>query len=64
MLAGTRHYIECEGKNCQKAVDVPRYYSEGVTTALRENKKISCHIYNVEKNNNCNECIKLIMKIE
>ena len=97
-LAGTRHYLECEGEKCQDAVKVtrgdevylkrepdnlydknavqvvdvsgrvlgyiPRYYSEGVSWLLKQKRRITCHIYHVDKNKNCNECIKLIMKIE
>lgn len=43
---------------------IPRYYSQGVTESIHQGKKVLCHIYNVEKDNNCNECIKLIMNIE
>lgn len=42
---------------------IPRYYSKGVTELLNQEKKIVCHIYNVDKNKNCNECIKVIMEI-
>ena len=42
---------------------IPRYYSEGVSDLLRQNQKISCHIYNVDKNKDCNECNKVILKI-
>lgn len=42
---------------------IPRYYSAGVSRLLEQNKKIICHIYHVDKNKNCNECIKVIMKI-
>ena len=42
---------------------IPRYYSKGVTEILNREKKIVCHIYNVDKNKNCNECIKVIMEI-
>ncbi len=41
---------------------VPRYYSEGVSQMLAGNKKISCHVYYVDSNKNCNECIKVILK--
>ena len=43
---------------------VPRYYSKGVSKLLEQGKKIVCHIYNVDKNNNCNECIKVFMEIK
>ena len=96
-MAGVRHYLECNGKDCAQAIEatrgdevflrtepdnsydpnavqfldsygrtlgyIPRYYSKGVTELLKQGKKIVCHIYNVDKNKNCNECIKIIMKI-
>ena len=96
-MAGVRHYLECNGKDCAQAIEatrgdevflrtepdnsydpnavqfldsygrtlgyIPRYYSKGVTELLKQGKKIVCHIYNVDKNKNCNECIKVIMKI-
>ena len=96
-MAGVRHYLDCDGKDCAQAIEVtrgdevflrtepensydqnavqfldisgnvlgyvPRYYSKGVTELLKREKKIACHIYNVDKNKNCNECIKVIMKI-
>jgi hypothetical protein len=42
---------------------IPRYYSKEVIELLTQGKKIVCHIYNVDKNKNCNECIKVIMEI-
>lgn len=42
---------------------IPRYYSKGVTELLTQEKRIACHIYNVDRNKNCNECIKVIMRI-
>ncbi|MEG2427115.1 MAG: HIRAN domain-containing protein, partial [Clostridium sp.] len=42
---------------------IPRYYSKSVTELLRQGTKISCHIYNVDKSKNCNECVKVIMEI-
>lgn len=43
---------------------IPRYYSKSVAELLEQKKKIVCHIYNVDKNKNCNECIKVIMRVE
>lgn len=96
-MAGVRHYMGCDGRDCSQAMKVtrgdevflrkepdndydrnavqlldisgkvlgyiPRYYSEGVTVLLNLGKRIVCHIYNVEKNKNCNECIKVIMEV-
>ncbi|MCM1144420.1 MAG: hypothetical protein NC318_00280 [Blautia sp.] len=31
---------------------------------LEAEKKIVCHVYNVDKSKNCNECIKMIMNIK
>ena len=92
-----RHYLNCEGDDCLKAIEitrgdevflkkdsknkydinavqvldssgkvlgyVPRYYSNSVAGLLETKKKISCHIYNVDKSQNCNECMKVIMEI-
>lgn len=58
-------------KNAVQVVDafgnvlgyIPRYYSKSVSEILESGKKISCHIYNVDKNKNCHECIKAIMEL-
>ncbi|MGN0465310.1 MAG: HIRAN domain-containing protein [Lachnospiraceae bacterium] len=96
-MAGVRHYLNCEGEDCEQAITVtrgdevflrkepdncydknavqfldisgnvlgyvPRYYSKGVSELLTQGKNIVCHIYNVDKTRNCNECIKVIMQI-
>lgn len=41
---------------------IPRYYSEGVSKMIESNKKITCHVYYVDNNKNCNECIRVILK--
>lgn len=59
-------------KNAVKMLDetgqligyIPRYYSTAVSYLLEQGKKITCHIYNVDKDKNCNECVKVIMLIE
>lgn len=95
-IAGSRHYIGCNGYDCENAVPVtrgdeivlqrepdnkydnnavqmydvfgnllgyvPRYYSEGVSMLLKNNRIMSCHVYYVDRNKNCNECIKVILK--
>ena len=43
---------------------VPRYYSAGVSALLEKGRNIVCHIYNVDQNKNCNECIKAIMEVK
>lgn len=61
----------CYDQNAVQCLDIsgkvlgyiPRYYSRGVTELLKREKRIVCHIYNVDQNKNCNECIKIIMKI-
>lgn len=42
---------------------IPRYYSEGVKELLLTGK-MECHIFNVDKNKNCNECVRLILKVK
>lgn len=41
---------------------IPRYYSEGVSKMMESNRKILCHVYYVDTNRNCNECIRAILK--
>ncbi len=96
-IAGVRHYLNCEGIDCLKAIKVtrgdevflkrdlenkydeyavqmldysrnllgyvPRYYSKSVAKLIEKGNKIECHIYNVDKDSNCNNCIKVIMRI-
>lgn len=97
-MAGVRHYLNCDGKNCADSVEItrgdevylkrevnnkydynavqmldvtgkvlgyiPRYYSASVVELLAKGRNITCHIYNVDKSKNCNECIKVIMRIK
>lgn len=97
-IAGVRHYLDCDGDECDKAIEVtrgdevffrrepnnqfdkmaiqildmkenilgyvPRYYCEGVTELLRRGKKMQSHIYNVEKNKYCQECISVVLAVE
>lgn len=92
-LAGPRHYIGCEGQDCEKAVElkkgeelnlvldpeneyddkaikinnadnlhvgyVPRYYSMGITELFEEGWSYSCKVFDVQKDNNCNECVRV-----
>ncbi len=43
---------------------IPRYYAQGVSELMQAGRKITCHIYNVDKDKNCNECIKVIMNVQ
>ncbi len=43
---------------------VPGYYSEGVSKMLASHRRVSCHIYHVDKNKNCNECVKAVLEAE
>jgi len=42
---------------------VPRFYSSGIAELLKDNRKIERHISSVEKDKNCNECIKVILSV-
>lgn len=53
--------LDCAGKLVGY---IPRYYSKSVADLLGKKNSIRCHIYNVDKNKNCNECIKVIMQIQ
>ncbi|EYE87162.1 hiran domain family [Fervidicella metallireducens AeB] len=96
-IAGTRHYLGCEGNDCEKLFGlkkgdeikleldlyneydpnaikildmknnilgyVPRYYSESMTKLLKEGVKYKCKVYEINKNNNCDECIKVELEV-
>lgn len=42
---------------------VPRYYNKEVLKFISDNRKINLSVELVNKNNNCNECIKAKIKI-
>lgn len=92
-ISGVRHYLGCEGVDCNKSVDcevnevlclerepsnpkdkfaikvlnskhtligyIPRYYAESVSARLEKGEKYFCKVYEVRKENHCNECIKV-----
>ncbi|MFA9398049.1 MAG: HIRAN domain-containing protein [Clostridiaceae bacterium] len=96
-IAGPRHYIGCEGTDCEKSVNteknellilecepdnkqdeyaikilnkykdligyVPRYYSEKLTELIRDNYDYECIVSEVNKVNNCNECIRVKLTV-
>ncbi len=96
-IAGIRHYIGCDGEDCNKAVNLnvgdelilqleptnefdkyaikildkrgkhigylPRYYSENLTNYLKAGREYKCTVIEVNKNNECNECVKVNLEI-
>ena len=42
---------------------VPRYYSEAFVRLMGESRVASCHVTNVDKNESCDECITVLIKI-
>lgn len=42
---------------------IPRYYCESVINLLDKGYKYFCTIYEVQKDNNCNECIKIKLEM-
>lgn len=97
-IAGVRHYIGCDGKDCNKAIDlnigdrlhlqleptnlydenaikvldkennhvgyIPRYYSESILEYLNENIEYECTVNEVNKDMTCDECVKVILKMQ
>lgn len=96
-IAGPRHFIGCEGKDCDKSVDlqvgdelklvlepnnkfdsnaimifyknihigyIPRYYSKEVTVLVKDKYQYRCEVFEIQKNNNCNECVKIKLEIK
>ena len=42
---------------------VPRYYAEAFVKFIEENRVDECHVIKVEKENCCDECIKVLIRI-
>lgn len=52
--------------NSMKGVHIgymPRYYSKGITELIHKGYNYSCKVYEVQKDNKCNECIKIDLEI-
>ena len=96
-IAGARHYIGCDGENCNGSINlkkydslklnlepenehdnyavkicdskdnligyIPRYYSKQIFDLLSQNLKYELEVYEVNKEKNCNECLKAYLKI-
>lgn len=96
-VAGARHYLGCDGNQCENAVQVtrgdevflehefdnphdenairvvneqqdllgyvPRYYSRAFVKFIEEDRVEECHVANVAKENCCDECIGVVIKI-
>ncbi|NFN85877.1 DNA-binding protein [Clostridium sporogenes] len=43
---------------------VPRFYSESIINLLNKGYTYECNIYEVQKDNNCNECIKIQLQMK
>ena len=43
---------------------IPRYYSETVKEIIKAGRKISCNVTMVNAERNCDECIKMQLKVE
>lgn len=42
---------------------LPRYYSESVTTILKKGARYSCIVLEVNKQNECHECVKVKLEV-
>ena len=97
-IAGPRHYIGCNGTQCDKSVNVmegealylkqeptcpydpnaikilsmdglmlgyiPRYFAEVICKRIGEGYVYTCMALEVNKNSNCNECIKVTLQMQ
>ncbi|WP_298839056.1 HIRAN domain-containing protein [Clostridium sp.] len=43
---------------------VPRYYNGCVAELINKGYMYSCNVYEVQKDNNCNECVKIQLKMK
>jgi hypothetical protein len=55
--------IKVLNKNQNLIGYIPRYYAEGVTERLSQGANYACHVLDVIKDNNCNECIKVSLRV-
>lgn len=96
-VAGSRHYIGCEGKECVKSFGIdtgdklylelepenkfdeyaikiknrnkdkigyiPRYYNKELIGLLNNGAKYELIVDEINKDNNCNECLKVLLKV-
>lgn len=42
---------------------IPRYYCKGINSLIKKGYKYTCRIYEVQKKDNCNECIKIDLEL-
>lgn len=48
----------------QKIGYIPRYYYEGILNLINTGREVQCFINAVDKNKNCQECIKLELVVK
>lgn len=51
-------------KDCQILGYIPRFYSAKVCELIKEKRKWKCTVINVEKNKNCDECVKILLEVK
>ena len=49
--------------NKQKIGYIPRYYSSGISSMLENYRDIECKVYELNKELNGHECIKLVLNV-
>ncbi len=62
----------CYDKNAIKIVNndnvhigyIPRYHSEGIISLINKGYEYDCDAYEVQKNNKCNECVKIQLEMK
>lgn len=43
---------------------IPRYYSESITEFINKGYKYTCNVYEIQKDNKCNECVKVQLEMK
>ena len=43
---------------------IPRYYSESIIELINKGYKYTCDVYEIQKDNKCNECVKIQLEMK
>lgn len=49
---------------CKCVGYIPRYFAEGYTKILQQGREVTCHVIAVNKDNNCDDCIKVMVSVK
>ncbi|WP_123053191.1 HIRAN domain-containing protein [Clostridium sp. JN-1] len=59
-----RNAIKVLNENSIHIGYIPRFYSESIINLLNKGYTYNCNIYEIQKDNNCNECVKIQLEMK